>query len=503
MIYLLARLGIMVVVGWYGLTHGYFRTDPLLAWGILITYITHLALFWGGIQGRCDIKLGYLSSIIYDLFVIPTIILYAGGLQTSFFLLFFLTISVAAYVLRFWFATAAVILVCLLYLLAIRDSLTLNSLYDVTIRIGFFIMYYLAISYVSQHMRRSEKRLLNLFDTLNMRTSELEKSQAQLEMIYENSRNLASILDRDGVVKEVVRILGRVMGYSSYGIILRDRKDQYVYRARSVQGQVVFQLKAIDVERMPLVKKVCDQDEPIRVKDIQGRHNFEPLSDDTRSVMVVPMNSHGRVNGVLTIEASRVNQFQERDLQMASIVARSAALALENAELHKRTEELTIIDGLTGAYNYRYFVQKLQEEKRRASRYDLPLSLIMVDIDWFKKLNDTYGHEAGNRVLTTLAKVIAGCIRDVDIFARYGGEEFAIILPQTTRNEALVIGERIRERVEQTAMDAGNPGELRITVSVGVSSYPENGRSQEELVSVADQALYRAKGEGRNHVCVM
>ena len=107
--------------------------------------------------------------------------------------------------------------------------------------------------------------------------------------------------------------------------------------------------------------------------------------------MIVPMTSHAHTNGLLTAESDEVNHFGDRDLQMLSVVARSAALALENSELHKKTEELTIIDELTETYNYRYFVQKLQEEKRRASRYDLPLSLIMVDIDWFKKLNDTYG----------------------------------------------------------------------------------------------------------------
>jgi diguanylate cyclase (GGDEF)-like protein len=293
------------------------------------------------------------------------------------------------------------------------------------------------------------------------------------------------------------------MGYSHYGIIFRDRQNRFVYRARAIGPDIRFQLKAIDADRMPLVKKVCDLDEPIRVKDIRGRNNFEPLNPNTRSVMVVPMNSHGRVNGVLTVESEAFDHFRERDLQMLSIVARSAALALENAELHKRTEELTIIDELTGAYNYRYFIRKLQEEKRRAIRYNLPLSLIMVDIDWFKKLNDTYGHEAGNEVLRSLAKTILQCVRDVDIFSRYGGEEFAVILPQTTRREALVIGERIRTQVEQAVIETTMASRLRITVSVGVSSFPENGRPEEELVSIADQALYRAKGEGRNHVCVI
>ena len=503
MIYFLSRLGVLIIIGWYFLAGQHEAADPYLVWGLLGTFAAHLLFFYGAIQNRFDIKLGYLSSIVYDLIIIPFLIGFAGGLEASFFLLFFLTISVAAYVLHFWYATAVVVLICIAYLGSIYEDITLGSLYDVSIRVGFFVVYFLAISYVSEYMRRSERRLLKLFDTLNMRTSELEKSQAQLEMIYENSRILASILDRDSVIREVMRILGQVLRFSSFGIIFRDRREHFVYRARSINSEVRFQLKAIDVDRMPLVKKVCEMDEPIRVKDIRGRHNFDPLSPDTRSVMVVPMNSHGRVNGVLTVESNVVDQFRERDLQMLSIVGRSAALALENAELHKRTEELTIIDELTGAYNYRYFVRKLQEEKRRAMRYDLPLSLIMVDIDWFKKLNDTYGHEAGNEVLRSLARTIAQCIRDVDIFVRYGGEEFAVILPQTLRREAMILAERIRTQVEETRIETRAAGQLRITVSVGVSSFPENGRPEEELVSIADQALYRAKGEGRNQVSVI
>ncbi|MCF6194976.1 MAG: GGDEF domain-containing protein [Kangiellaceae bacterium] len=144
---------------------------------------------------------------------------------------------------------------------------------------------------------------------------------------------------------------------------------------------------------------------------------------------------------------------------------------------------------------------ELEEEKRRASRYSLALSLIMVDIDFFKKLNDTHGHESGNKVLEALSEIIKECIRDVDIFARYGGEEFAIILPQTPLKDALVIGERIRTEVDAFMFESSNGEPLKVTVSVGLTSYPENGRSHEELVTLADKALYRAKDEGRNLVC--
>ncbi|RKX32835.1 MAG: GGDEF domain-containing protein, partial [Candidatus Zixiibacteriota bacterium] len=196
--------------------------------------------------------------------------------------------------------------------------------------------------------------------------------------------------------------------------------------------------------------------------------------------------------------------FTEKDLKILSVVARSGAMALDNATLHKRMEELTITDELTGIFNYRYFALKLKEEQRRAARYNLPLSLIMIDIDWFKKFNDTYGHEVGNIVLQNITMVVKKCIRDVDIFARYGGEEFVIILPQTPSYEVASIGERIRQSIE-TSTFGGSDGipELSVTVSVGVSSYPENGKPNEELLSVVDQALYRAKGSGKNKVCVI
>jgi diguanylate cyclase (GGDEF)-like protein len=502
-IYLLTRVMALTGIAWYAFLGEYSQQDSYLFYFILGTFSVHLAVFYAAIKGRFSIKLGYLSAIIYDLILVPTLILYTGGLHSSFYLLFFLTIAVAAYVLRLWLATAITLLATLSYIGAIYRDLTLNNLFDISIRVGFLIVFYLGLSYASDYMRRSEKRLLKLFDTLNRRTSELEKSQAQLEMIYENSRIPASTLDTDGVVRGVMRILSSLLQYPRTSMILKDRSGNLYYQARMTPGRKNFHPKAIEPGKMELARKVCNHGEAIRVKDIAGRDDYEPLGEKARSLMLVPLTSHGQNSGVLTAESNNVDQFTERDLQMLSIVARSAALALENAELHKRTEELTIIDELTETYNYRYFIQKLQEEKRRAIRYSLPLSLIMVDIDRFKKLNDTYGHESGNIVLKELSHIIQGCIRDVDIFVRYGGEEFAVILPQTAQSEATVIGERIRERAESALIDVGKAGRLKITVSVGVTSFPENGRSQEELVSVADQALYRAKGEGRNLVCVI
>ncbi len=502
-IYLLTRLLTLSGIC-YIIFSGYYNFgDKNFFYAIIGTFLLHIGIFIIAIYEKFDIKLAYLSAILYDLILIPILIIYTGKLSSSYFLLFYLTVSVAAYVLTFWFASAVALLVSALYLLSVFDNINWDNFFDISIRIGFVWIYYFAISYASRYMRKTEKRVLKLFDTLNKRTSELEKSQAQLEMIYENTRVLASILDIEGVLKEVVRIMGRVLQYNYFGIILKDKRKNLFYRAR-IEGSVEnYHPKAIPVSGMGLIRKVFDIGEEITVKDIVKREDYKPLYTGSRSLAVLPLTSHGQNHGVLFAESSIKDDFNQKDMQVLTAVARSAGLAIENAELHRKTEELTVIDELTGIYNYRYFVRKLQEEKRRALRYSLPLSLIMVDIDFFKKLNDNYGHETGNKILKRLSVIIKSCIRDVDIFARYGGEEFVIILPQTPESEAFNIGERTRKAVEEEVFGVGKAGDLKITISLGVSSFPENGKSHEELLSVTDQALYRAKGEGRNLVRVI
>lgn len=500
--YLLTRVVTLLGLIWYLVV----MRNTGAAWISVVIcgiYFVHLGIFAAAVRGKFDLKLAHLSCIFFDLLFIPLYIQLTGGYGSSFYLLYYLMVSVAAYLLTFWVAISAVTVATITYTVMVWPLQSMHDIYDFSLRIGMLWALFLGISYVAEFLRRSEGRLMKLFDTLNLRTAELERSQAQLELIYENTRILAAFLDTDGVIREVMRIMTHTLQFATCAVVFRDKRGQFYYRARSVNGQQSLHMKAMEVADNDLIRKVSDGLEPIRVKDIRERKDYVPLSESTLAVMIVPLSAHGQTNGLLIAEVAESKKLSDREEQFLSILARSTALALENSELHKRTEELTIIDELTETFNYRYFIQKLQEEKKRAQRYDLPVSLIMVDIDWFKKLNDSYGHETGNIVLKELSRIIKRCIRDVDIFARYGGEEFVVILPQTAAAEASLIGERIREQVERTVIDAGTPGKLKITVSVGVSSFPENGRSQEELVSVADQALYRAKGSGKNAVCTL
>jgi len=168
----------------------------------------------------------------------------------------------------------------------------------------------------------------------------------------------------------------------------------------------------------------------------------------------------------------------------------------------ERIRELSITDELTGTYNYRHFYRSLGDEISRVHRYKYPLSLAMLDIDYFKRNNDTYGHLVGDLILKEIAQLLGKSCRNVDILARYGGEEFVFILPHTPESQGLVFAERIRRLVEghRFAPGAGIPQECRITISVGVAGYKE-GDTAESIINKSDHALYKAKESGRNKAC--
>jgi len=504
-ILLLSRLLIVFAVGVLLLQNQFDKQTTIFLSILTGTFLFQLVLFSLLVKrGKYNLKKAYLVIILFELIYIPVLISYTGGIESNFYLFYCLTVTFGAYMFISRISQFITGLISATYTILVFSSIETFPIVEVFVRIGVIWFLSLMLSFVFDYIRRSEARLLKLFDTLNQRTSELERSQAHLEVIYENTRVLAGILDVDEVIAEIMRIAGEIMNYSASGILLKGPVGNYIYRGRYIDGKMNFHLKASDSEVNTLILRVAKMAESVTVKDIGGRTDYQPLRSNTRSVMIVPMVAHGKTIGVLTAESSKLGAFSEKDENMLMVVARAAGMSLENALLHHKMEELTVTDELTGVYNYRYFADKLKEEQRRASRYDLPLSLIMLDIDWFKKFNDTYGHEVGNIVLKGITGVVKQCIRDVDILCRYGGEEFVVILPQTPQIEVLRIGERIREQIYEASFGGGpDIPDLKVTVSVGISSFPENGKPHEELLSITDNAMYRAKGSGKNRVCVI
>ena len=215
--------------------------------------------------------------------------------------------------------------------------------------------------------------------------------------------------------------------------------------------------------------------------------------------MSIPLVSFGQTLGVLALHSSTLDAFRETDLQSLESVADICATSIQNAHYVERVKQLAYLDGLTGIFNRRFFELRIMEEIERARRYGNGLSVVMADIDQFKRLNDEFGHLLGDEVLRQVSSVFNQQLRKIDVVCRYGGEEFGILLTQTDAEHAAGVTEKLRRMVETWQF----PGVPRtVTVSAGVAAFPEHGTTRDELVRAADNGLYAAKQAGRNCVRV-
>ncbi len=210
-----------------------------------------------------------------------------------------------------------------------------------------------------------------------------------------------------------------------------------------------------------------------------------------RSIACIPMVVYSDVIGVINVtNKKKGKEFTDEDVEMLKAVADQAAVAVNKAQLW----DMAVTDSLTGLYVRRYFMVKLQEEIHRAERYNKPLSVVMVDLDRFKKINDTYGHDAGDRALKTISQFFQKNIRDIDAIGRYGGEEFVMLIPDADKKAAFCLAERLRKELAKVKLEDLPP----ITISLGIATYPSDGTDIEELIKKADAAMYEAKRKGRN-----
>ncbi len=219
----------------------------------------------------------------------------------------------------------------------------------------------------------------------------------------------------------------------------------------------------------------------------------------TRSIMIAPMRTGSRVVGAISAQSYATNAYTEEELELLITIAGSAAVALENSRLYQAAREQSMTDQLTGLGNYRLFHEVFGKEVERARRYSTPLSLIMVDSDSLKTINDTHGHGAGDLHLQHITRLMTTLSRRSDYVVRYAGDEFMIILPNTGGAEAMIMAERLRAAVEQSTF-AADGREVSATVSVGVASYPDSGSDVEAILKCVDDALYSSKRAGKNRV---
>lgn len=357
-----------------------------------------------------------------------------------------------------------------------------------------------ALDYLSKPLRPGELALV-VRRALERRRLEQENLHLRdLLATVEDCRTLATTLDPPEIhlvaLDVLLARLGRSRGLALFHRAAEMGCDDLAFRGFS-DGEADALRAALTGEKAP------DLDALTRIEVTRTG----PLHDAVASaglpasrLLVTPVRGRGAEGGVLVTPEDET-PFRPRDLDIARLVASHAQAALQNAERYHQAKERAFVDDVTGVYNARYLFTALDHEIRRAERYGSQLSLLFLDLDRFKAVNDQHGHLVGSRTLRRLAEVLAHCIRQVDTLARYGGDEFTILLVDTGLDAALAIAERIRAAVAANRFEARGRDGLRITVSVGVAAYPAHGSTPETLIDVADKAMYRAKSLGRDRVC--
>lgn len=325
------------------------------------------------------------------------------------------------------------------------------------------------------------------------------RARSEVETLWAALVAFTSSLDVDDVTAHLVRFLETLVPHDNSAVYLLDGARFRLCR----RGKAAEEGAAAGAIKPPVFpNNLRHATYPTIISDSANDPRVREWGIDveTGTWMAVPMTAHGRNVGYLTLESRQKNGFDESAMELVRVLANEAAIALENAQLLREAERLSAVDSLTGLYNRRQFDASVRAEFERAARYDLPLSAIMMDLDHFKRVNDTHGHIVGDRVLVAVANACTRGLRAADICARFGGEEFCFLLPQTSLSAAICLAERLRAGVAGLHFETDGP-EFTVTASFGVAERPAGELSAENLLERCDQKLYEAKRRGRDRVC--
>ncbi|MBK5277087.1 MAG: sensor domain-containing diguanylate cyclase [Desulfuromonadales bacterium] len=334
----------------------------------------------------------------------------------------------------------------------------------------------------------------------------VERRNNELTSMIEIGKALTSSLDVHAVLEMIMKQVDRLIKPKAWSLLLVDETSQDLVFEIAV-SPVAEQLKGITLKQGEgIAGWVAQHGQPLLIPDVRldprfAAHFDEDLSFKTRSIIAVPMKIQEQVIGVIELINSYDELvFDDVDLSILTAIADFAAIALVNARNFDRINELVLTDDLTGLYNSRHFGHLIEREFLRALRYQTELSLVFLDLDHLKSINDAHGHLVGSRMLSELGRLIGRNIRDCDSAARYGGDEFVIILPQSGKQQAVSMATKLLDLLRSTEFISDDNQLIQLTASFGVATYPQDAESSVELTRAADIAMYDAKMAGRNCV---
>lgn len=326
---------------------------------------------------------------------------------------------------------------------------------------------------------------------------------SRLLALHEISASINSTLRVTETLELVARHSATLTGVPLAYLYLRNREDETLTVAAAYGDRSASHKDFVISAKNSTLASLMQHEGPQWFNDprrLPGGGLPAPIAAGATALMAAPLTVRGDPIGLLVVVSTNRRKFKRVDAEGLRILAEAAAIAIDEAILYERTERLAITDSLTGLNNQRYFRQHFELELGRAQRRQGILSLVIFDLDNFKRVNDTYGHMTGDSVLREVSRVARTMVRRTDLLARIGGEEFAILLPESNKTDATVVAEKLRLAIMETAFEATDGQELRLTISAGVASYPFDGSELEDIFEAADKAMYRAKAAGRNRV---
>ncbi|MBI5748046.1 MAG: sensor domain-containing diguanylate cyclase [Nitrospinae bacterium] len=326
-----------------------------------------------------------------------------------------------------------------------------------------------------------------------------------LTTLNEVGKALTSSLDLDEILNIVMDKIGKLLSPQNWSLLLLDEKKNEL-KFELVVGEGSEKIKGIRLKvGEGIAGWVAMERKPLLIPDVSKDPRFYKKVDEisnftTKSIICVPLIAREKCLGVIELINVGEEGFREEDLLVLTTIADYTAIAIENAKYFNKVRELTTIDDLTHLYNKRTLHTRLKYEIERAKRFESDLSLIFIDLDYFKEINDKYGHICGDNLLKEFGRLVLKIIRNVDIAYRYGGDEFLILMTETSKKNAVLAAERLGKAIKKKLFLKEDKINLHVSASIGTATFPMDAKNREDLIKVADVNMYKFKSRVRNKV---